>query len=1122
MNSLKTIVLFLFFTSITFAQSPSINDTIIASQYFKKADALLNDRKLDSTIVYFKKALPIYEKTKAWERLASCHNGISETYFEYSKYEESLKYAKSALEISNKHLDTNNLELANSLDNMGHYYLKKVDLNTAKSYFEKALIIKTYKENIIGVSTSYNNLGQIYIRKNEFVKASEQFYKAIDADSTSSNPNLAFSYNNLARIFYIKADYEESIKFMKKAILIESSELGDDHPKVGGYYNNIGTIYERLDEDDKALLHYRRALDIQLKNSGENHENIASYYNNISRIFDKKGDIQSAISYLEKCITIRLFLHGENHPSLAVAYSNISGKYSKQGKYLKGLLYAKKALTIYSSFYKQDHKKTAVAYNNIAVRYINIGDLDKALVNLEKAFHINKKLFGKNHSTIAKNCTNFGEIYMLKGDLKKSLAYHKKSENIYIKIFGDNNTPLAYNFTKLGDVFLKKKKYDSALFYQNKALHIYRNKLSENNYRVLNIYNQIAATYSEKKEYRKAIEHYNKVLDLQNNYELKPDLRKNTDFLISNVLLDSYEGKAKNLKELFLKEKEIESLKKSVKHYEEAENIIASIRNASSNHKDKLLFSKKIKKSYQGAIESYLLLSKEENSNDIRNQSFHYSEKSKATTLKELLNESEAKNFSGLPDDLIRLEKKLRINKAYYKSKITEELSSKKLDSKRMSDYENKLFNTSKKQDSLTAVLEKNYPKYYELKYNNEVISVTEVQQKLDDKTTLLEFFTGDSITYAFTISKNKIAVKELPTPKLEEQLERFQNSITKNEEEHKAISHQLYQQLIAPVKDQLIGNQLIIVPDGELWHLNFDLLHTREDTSNNPKTWPYLLKEYAISYGNSATLLFGKDTTTNGKNSSKKDQECLAFSFSGDSDASKTTTLNLHTLRSSSIDLPGTREEIKAIANIVDGQYFYGGSATEQNFKKFAGDYNVLHLAIHGNVDNERPENSKLYFTKSKDTIEDNFLYGHELFALDIPAELAVLSACNTGTGKIAKGEGIMSLGTAFQYAGTKSLVLTNWAVSDETTPKIMEYFYTHLKEGKNKATALQEAKLQFLATANEEVNHPYYWGGFYLLGDTTPIQFQDTNYIYWALGLGILGLIAIGLFWYRKKKST
>ncbi len=178
------------------------------------------------------------------------------------------------------------------------------------------------------------------------------------------------------------------------------------------------------------------------------------------------------------------------------------------------------------------------------------------------------------------------------------------------------------------------------------------------------------------------------------------------------------------------------------------------------------------------------------------------------------------------------------------------------------------------------------------------------------------------------------------------------------------------------------------------------------------------------------------------------------------------------------------------------------------------------MHLALHGEVDNERPENSKLYFTKTNDTIEDNLLYGHELFAMDIPAELTVLSACNTGSGKIAKGEGIMSLGTAFQYAGTKSLLLTSWKVSDQTTPELMKFFYANLKKGMNKAKALQQAKLQYLANANLNRTHPFYWGSFYLVGDAAPIAFSNPTWVYWVLALGVLVVIT-ALFWYRRNTS-
>lgn len=252
----------------------------------------------------------------------------------------------------------------------------------------------------------------------------------------------------------------------------------------------------------------------------------------------------------------------------------------------------------------------------------------------------------------------------------------------------------------------------------------------------------------------------------------------------------------------------------------------------------------------------------------------------------------------------------------------------------------------------------------------------------------------------------------------------------------------------------------------------------------------------------------------------SNQQPECLAFSYSDSLTSVATNTMSLATLRGIEDDLPGTRQEIKAISDILDGQYYYGTEAIEANFKKNATKYSILHLALHGEVDNELPENSKLFFTKVNDSIEDNLLYTHELFSLHIPAELVVLSACNTGTGKIANGEGIMSLGNAFQYAGTQSLLLTNWEVSDQTTPVLMKNFYQNLKEGMTKGKALQQAKLTYLETANIIEADPIYWGGFYLIGNSAAIDLGDTTLVYGILGFVGIVILLGGFFFYRRKR--
>ncbi len=470
-----------------------------------------------------------------------------------------------------------------------------------------------------------------------------------------------------------------------------------------------------------------------------------------------------------------------------------------------------------------------------------------------------------------------------------------------------------------------------------------------------------------------------------------------------------------------------------------------------------------------------------------------------------------------MPKTILDLEQHLKEGRSLYASEILQERTSQFTDTFKIHTYENKLFDLNRKQDSLTHIIEKNYPKYYQLKHQDTIISILNIQKKLNHNTTVVEFFSSDSVSHAFVISKNNIYTTTLSTPKLTKPIEQLRKTITnKSIIPFKEVSHQLYTTLIQPIKDHIIGDELIIIPDGSLRHLNFELLLTQNDASKDPRVLSYLLKEYAISYASSATLLF---TPFKNKTTSFKKQECLAFSFSN-TKVSDSKTMSLVNLRNTHNDLPGTRREIKAISDIINGQYYYGSQAIEANFKKNASQYNILHLALHGEVDNERPENSKLLFTKSKDTIEDNYLYSHELFAMDIPAELTVLSACNTGSGKIAKGEGVMSLGNAFQYAGTKSLLLSSWEVSDQTTPELIKYFYINLKKGMNKAKALQQAKLQYLNTANINRLDPFYWGSFYLVGDATPMYFENNTKVYWSIGLGILGVVLLTVFWYRKKK--
>jgi hypothetical protein len=189
---------------------------------------------------------------------------------------------------------------------------------------------------------------------------------------------------------------------------------------------------------------------------------------------------------------------------------------------------------------------------------------------------------------------------------------------------------------------------------------------------------------------------------------------------------------------------------------------------------------------------------------------------------------------------------------------------------------------------------------------------------------------------------------------------------------------------------------------------------------------------------------------------------------------------------------LPHSGEEAQAVADIFapDSQALVGEQATEEMAKKEVGKARLVHLACHGYIDPDRPMDSALVLSLPTDlesAAENGFLQTYEVYKLRLNADLVTLSGCETGLGKELGGEGIMGLTRAFMYAGTPSVVVSLWKVSDESTAELMEAFYTELKQGTSKDVALQRAMQQLRSDPKYE--HPYYWAPFVLVGDRRPV---------------------------------
>ena len=194
-------------------------------------------------------------------------------------------------------------------------------------------------------------------------------------------------------------------------------------------------------------------------------------------------------------------------------------------------------------------------------------------------------------------------------------------------------------------------------------------------------------------------------------------------------------------------------------------------------------------------------------------------------------------------------------------------------------------------------------------------------------------------------------------------------------------------------------------------------------------------------------------------------------------------------------------------------------GIATEQAFKTMAGGFALLHLTTHSLLNEDQPEATCLILDPDTSGLEDGLLHNYELYNMNLTAQLAVLSACNTGIGKLQQGEGVMSLAHAFTYAGCPSVLMSLWQVNDFSTASIVGSFYEQLADGKPKDVALRAAKLRYLEETDPLKAAPYFWAGMVSIGEQSPLKRSSSLPFLWA-ALGLLVVVG-GWFWWKRSQS-
>ena len=980
-----------------------------------------------------------------------------------------------------------------------HPYLVKADEIRDKEGFEEAL---AYYEAAVSLFKKDGNWEGLLSAKNRISSyySNKSYYEISYYDSLLKN---------------LESTWELGTKHLDSSSLIFSETQ---------YW--FGKYFEETGEPYKSISFHQKALNTRVQHLSEDNLLVAESLKALGDVyFYQLSDYHNAENFYERSVDIKSRLLDSADVDLIRGYYAMARAKRLNDDTESAINYGLKALKIAMLDPTENNQRIGLCHNVLANIYSDKNDFKNAELHYQKAIEISKADSGQNKYNLPIYYNGLGSIYLDQKRFELAKSYFNKGLIINKLYFPSNFDKIATNFMSLGRAYTKLKQYDSALIYFNRSLKIKLNKFGVKDDRTAIIYEFLGDMYANNGQLQLALQHYQKALislvkDFnENNILVNPNFSsENYGFRLVHVIIK----KASLLKEYYLDVENIKFLETSLKTYLLANKIIDQKRNHDITEESRLvLIENYFQDQMENGIDCAFLLYQLTKEANYRNIAFQLIEKSKYLLLFESLIKNKNKKQLGVPDSLLRLEKNIKVEMAFFKQILDEELQSENLDQKRINELQNKVFATSIKQERLYDKLKHDYPNYYGIKFDSVTSSIDQIQKALKDKETrIISYYYGQKNIYMLGISSEKATFKRLKKSEhLENAITTYLDQISNSNDITDPTNYrlffessfQLYESLIAPMlASQKTGTDVIIIPHGKLSVLPFEsLIQSIPNVQKvDYKNLNYLVKDYQFSYAYSANFLL-KDKSKLGN---KTRPRFLAFSYSGDSNNQKKKN-----------EIIGSSREINNISKFIKGSFYKGPDATETTFKSLASQFDILHLAVHGMANNQSKLSNSLMFKNERDSVNDGILHSYELLNMDIKAKLVVLSACETGLGKQFKGEGIFSMARSFAYAGCESIIMSYWKANDNSTAEVMRFFYKYLVQGVTIDKALTIAKRAYINQGEELTSHPSTWAAFVALGDmNTPIfnnQKASTN-IYWYVLLLSLFTLALILVVKRRAK--
>jgi CHAT domain-containing protein len=871
-------------------------------------------------------------------------------------------------------------------------------------------------------------------------------------------------------------DVESALGRLNTALKLTRTHLGYQHLELAKSYQRLAYKYLVDNKLDKSLELYQKSLAIQLEILGNNHPEVAKTYNQLSRVYHLKNDTAAANLNYIRSYGIKLRHHKEVPQDIDKKYMSYDGETFKKDEYKEARNRFNRSLEEYEKSYGQNKPLFALIYDQIGILYALEADYENALEYLQKAFNIRLEVYGEGSPEVGTGYQNIGICLRLKGDLEDAEKLMRSALNLKSKRLGEFHPDTATAYFQLGRIYFQRNDLDEALEYYQKALIAL-----VPDFRSKNIADNPPLDYHAPRD---------KLLEILNE-------------------------KAKTLRLRYIsKPQQTSDLYNAYASFLHLSELVELMRQGYSSEDFKLLFSEKIHtifQVYRQGINTAMQLYDLTEDPRYKETAFIFSEKSRAGILAEALAESRAMQFAGIPEAMLKKERELKKSLTYFDTYLQKEFNSENPDPDKIKKLEERYHNLTLEYRRLIGYFETDFPKYYHLKYKPVEVDISRIQKSLEPGHVLIEYFIGSGVLYIFVLTNDKLEVVRQPLAEnLNAMVETYIRSIKIIEEGPFLWSSQiLYQLLLKPVRSILVDcTKLVIIPDGPLHTIPFESIAADTRQSADLSQLDYMINHYSFSYHYSANLWL--HSVSKNRQNQTAETAFLGFAPVFDEPAAQGYTVgqDYHsslegdeqlTFRKSSPGdehevsrLPATEDEVHAIIDLFRSQRkraagFFHGDATEENFKASVKEgYNLIHVATHSLKDQGEDGMSGLIFSppdpNNAENKEDGILYSGEIYNLDLDAELVVLSSCESGVGRLVKGEGIMALNRGFFYSGIRNIIFSLWKVEDRSTSRLMIAFYRNILKGLPYSSALRKAKQQLIK--DPYTAFPKYWSGFILVG--------------------------------------